>query len=193
MLFMESLALVLYDAGVPASAVDRAEAVRGLHDVAALLVCDDAGAQLLPDVLTALPASPQERVIVALDGAPVPRADVRLGLTAGRDDLLRALAPRGAGTAGLPERPGRVPTRRALPDLDGTRQLTTRESEVVALLVRGTPSPQIAVELGISANTVRTHVQNIMAKLGVHSRLEAASIVAGDRWQAVVPVGARAS
>lgn len=54
-------------------------------------------------------------------------------------------------------------------------QLTPRELEVLTLLTRGTTSPDIAAALEISPNTVRTHVQGILAKLQVHSRLEAAA------------------
>jgi two-component system, NarL family, nitrate/nitrite response regulator NarL len=55
------------------------------------------------------------------------------------------------------------------------RQLTARERDVLTLLVRGTSSGAIARELSVSINTVRSHVQNILAKLQVHSRLEAAA------------------
>jgi two-component system nitrate/nitrite response regulator NarL len=54
-------------------------------------------------------------------------------------------------------------------------QLTDRERDVLALLAEGADSPVIAERLGISRNTVRTHVQSILAKLNVHSRLEAAA------------------
>jgi len=54
-------------------------------------------------------------------------------------------------------------------------QLTYRERDVLALIARGATSDEIAEELSISRNTVRTHVQNILAKLQVHSRLEAAA------------------
>ena len=50
-----------------------------------------------------------------------------------------------------------------------------RELEVLALLARGFSSHRIAAELGLAPNTVRTHVQNILTKLQVHSRLEAAA------------------
>jgi DNA-binding NarL/FixJ family response regulator len=52
-------------------------------------------------------------------------------------------------------------------------QLTPREREVLALLVEGASGQMVARRLGISSNTVRTHVQSILAKLQVHSRLEA--------------------
>jgi len=52
-------------------------------------------------------------------------------------------------------------------------QLTRREREVLALLASGANSTEIARALTVSPNTVRTHVQSILAKLQVHSRLEA--------------------
>jgi two-component system nitrate/nitrite response regulator NarL len=54
-------------------------------------------------------------------------------------------------------------------------QLTAREKEVLALLVEGGDNAQIAKRLGVSANTVRTHVQSILTKLQVRSRLQAAA------------------
>jgi two-component system, NarL family, nitrate/nitrite response regulator NarL len=54
-------------------------------------------------------------------------------------------------------------------------QLTRREMEVLRLLVDGASSAEIARTLDVSPNTVRTHVQGILAKLQVHSRLEAAA------------------
>lgn len=54
-------------------------------------------------------------------------------------------------------------------------QLTTRELQVLELLSAGKASDEIAVALHISRNTLRTHVQSILAKLGCHSRLEAAA------------------
>ena len=54
-------------------------------------------------------------------------------------------------------------------------QLTEREHEVLQLLSEGATSARIADRLSISRNTVRTHVQSVLGKLGVHSRLEAAA------------------
>ncbi len=51
--------------------------------------------------------------------------------------------------------------------------LTARESQVLELLVQGMGTSEIAGTLTISPSTVRNHVQNILSKLGVHSRLEA--------------------
>ncbi len=54
-------------------------------------------------------------------------------------------------------------------------KLTRRERQVLALLADGSDKDAIAVALAISPQTARTHVQNILAKLGLHSRLEAAA------------------
>lgn len=55
------------------------------------------------------------------------------------------------------------------------RTLTRRERELLALLANGWSSRRIASECLLSPNTVRTRVQNVLVKLGVHSRLEAAA------------------
>ena len=52
-------------------------------------------------------------------------------------------------------------------------QLTDRETEVLRLLSTGQRGDVIARMLNISPNTVRTHIQNLIVKLGVHTRLEA--------------------
>jgi DNA-binding NarL/FixJ family response regulator len=54
--------------------------------------------------------------------------------------------------------------------------LTSRERQVLGLLAAGRGSKQIALELVISPRTVGTHIQHILAKLGVHSRAQAAAV-----------------
>ena len=54
-------------------------------------------------------------------------------------------------------------------------RLTPREHEVLTCLARGKSGEIIAEELSITPLTVRTHIRNLMSKLGVHSRLEAVS------------------
>lgn len=58
-----------------------------------------------------------------------------------------------------------------------TAQLTRREREVLAKLAEGADNDTIAQALVISPQTARTHIQNVLTKLGVHSRLEAAAFV----------------
>lgn len=55
-------------------------------------------------------------------------------------------------------------------------RLTARESHILRLLVEGQRSDAIAERLVISRPTVRTHVQNLLAKLEVHSQLEAVAL-----------------
>ncbi|HEY3895765.1 MAG TPA: response regulator transcription factor [Pseudonocardiaceae bacterium] len=57
--------------------------------------------------------------------------------------------------------------------------LTPRERDVVLCLAAGRSPAETADELGMSANTVRTHANKIFAKLGVHSRLEAVAVARG--------------
>lgn len=63
--------------------------------------------------------------------------------------------------------------------------LTPRQHECLELLAEGKGTVAIAHELGVSVMTVRSHVQAVLGKLGVRSRLEAASIMA--KRQSTVP------
>jgi DNA-binding NarL/FixJ family response regulator len=68
--------------------------------------------------------------------------------------------------------------------------LTPREREVLSLLVDGRDAAGIAATLYISPETARTHIQRVLRKLGVHSRLEAITLVAttglADRLERMV-------
>jgi NarL family two-component system response regulator LiaR len=54
--------------------------------------------------------------------------------------------------------------------------LTERELEVLALMVEGLNNTQIAGRLTVSPSTIKSHVSNILSKLGVTSRTEAVSL-----------------
>jgi PAS domain S-box-containing protein len=56
---------------------------------------------------------------------------------------------------------------------DNQVSLTPRQAQVLHLLARGCSTDQMAEELGITQDTVRNHVREILRRLGVHSRLEA--------------------
>jgi DNA-binding NarL/FixJ family response regulator len=73
-------------------------------------------------------------------------------------------------------RRGRLDLGAGLPGQRSPAGLTPREVEVLGLLVEGHSNRQIAEELFISAKTASVHVTNLLAKLGVHSRLEAAAV-----------------
>jgi DNA-binding NarL/FixJ family response regulator len=57
---------------------------------------------------------------------------------------------------------------------ESPEKLTERETEVLRLLAKGKANKEIASELIIGIKTVKTHVSNILSKLGVTSRTQAA-------------------
>jgi DNA-binding NarL/FixJ family response regulator len=59
-------------------------------------------------------------------------------------------------------------------------RLTRREREVLVLLAQGGDNDRIAQSLVISPATARTHIQHVLGKLGLHSRLAAAAFVVGN-------------
>jgi DNA-binding NarL/FixJ family response regulator len=63
---------------------------------------------------------------------------------------------------------------RARRDEVPTEALTPREVEVLQLLARGAANKEIAADLSITERTARTHVSNILGKLGLASRTQAA-------------------
>jgi DNA-binding NarL/FixJ family response regulator len=56
------------------------------------------------------------------------------------------------------------------------RRLTARETEILRAMAAGDAAGEIAETLGISSLTVQSHVKNILAKLGVHSKIEAVTM-----------------
>jgi DNA-binding NarL/FixJ family response regulator len=92
-------------------------------------------------------------------------------------ELLSAVRAAGAGELAIP--PGTLA--RLLPilrrDGQGAKpQLTAREQEVLELLVEGAATTTIAERLVVSPHTVRNHIQRILGKLEVHSKLEAVAV-----------------
>jgi two-component system, NarL family, nitrate/nitrite response regulator NarL len=113
--------------------------------------------------------------IVFVSGTRTESGDRVAGLLVGGDDyLVKPLDPN--------ELLARV--RRLLPArLAGgntTRKLTTRELEVLSLLVEGLNQPEIAEKLFISPKTVGKHIEHILAKLGVHNRAQAVAVAVRD-------------
>lgn len=106
-----------------------------------------------------------------------------LSKTAEMQDIIDAVRVVAAGGSVLPP----VETSRRLQALAKDRdrhwrsklladQLTAREAEIIEHLVYGLGNADIATRLGISPETVQTHIRNLMGKLGASSRLEAVSL-----------------
>jgi DNA-binding NarL/FixJ family response regulator len=111
--------------------------------------------------------------IIFVSGVRTEQFDVLAGFLLGADDYLtKPFLP-----AELVGRVRRALTRSAAAtNLSGPGdgdELTQREREVLGLLAEGLSQKQIAARLVISANTVATHIQRILGKLGLHSRAEA--------------------
>jgi DNA-binding NarL/FixJ family response regulator len=108
---------------------------------------------------------------LATERPEVARAEARAALDA--FGKLQAARDADAAVALLRE----LGVRAAVPR-PSTGPLTSREAEVLDLLGHGLSNPEIAERLFISRKTVEHHVANVLAKLGLRSRAEAAGYVA---------------
>jgi two-component system, NarL family, nitrate/nitrite response regulator NarL len=61
-------------------------------------------------------------------------------------------------------------------------ELSPREKEIVARIVEGQSTRQMAFAMNITVGTVRTYVKNVLAKLGAHSRLQLAAVASRSGW-----------
>jgi len=75
--------------------------------------------------------------------------------------------------------------RELLPMFIDALDMTRRERDVLALVVRGADTKAVAEELHMSSHTVQGHLKAIFAKAGVHSRRELTALALGDRLGAV--------
>lgn len=97
------------------------------------------------------------------------------------DELARAIWSAHAGRAILsPEAAQSLVETANLPPVPGL-DLTEREREVLALMTEGLSNIQIATRLGVSSSTIKSHVSNVLSKLGVASRTEAVTLALRSR------------
>jgi DNA-binding NarL/FixJ family response regulator len=91
------------------------------------------------------------------------------------DELRRAIKAAAAGQVQLsPAAAARLMREVRTPEMPAAETLTERENDVLKLLARGKANKEIARDLVIGEKTVKTHVSNILSKLGVQSRTQAA-------------------
>jgi NarL family two-component system response regulator LiaR len=97
------------------------------------------------------------------------------------DDLAQAIRAAYAGRATLsPEAAQAIVQAAGQPPAPGL-DLTEREREVLSLMVEGLNNTQIAGKLSVSPSTIKSHVSNILSKLGVASRTEAVTLALRSR------------
>lgn len=118
--------------------------------------------------------------------------------TASSDDLIRALKDVVRDEVSCPPQIAATLMRRlaalaaAQPSPTALTVLTGREQEVLELLADGLPNKVIAARLRIQPATAKNHVHNILQKLELHGRVEAASILNRERPQTSRPSNGRA-
>ena len=156
-----------------------------LPDEAANRLCAEvSGRAESSRVITLSSSSEPERIVNAIQAGAAAwvRKDQSLGY------LLRVIRGVARGETWLPPSETGKVLRLLLHEQDRRREkgrllasLTPREQAVLTCLAEGTGHRDaIAQQLHLSINTVRTHLQNIMAKLGVHSALEAVALTRDD-------------
>jgi DNA-binding NarL/FixJ family response regulator len=106
-----------------------------------------------------------------------------LAKDAAREDVLAALAQVASGGVAFPPALMRraVAEDSAGPVLAAIKRLTPREREVLAALAGGGTNKEIAIALGITPGTVKTHVERLIGKLGVRDRTQAAILAVEHR------------
>jgi DNA-binding NarL/FixJ family response regulator len=179
----DATAAALTRLGVPSATSDASAAA----DVA--LLCEHAAES---DEAERVLADNGCKVLLLVDHAE-PRAALAgrcFGVLSGRTEvqgLARAVMEARSGRAPRPWRPA-APSTETQRAKALVNTLSPRERTILELLATARRNDEIGVELDISANTVRTHVQNILGKLGVGNRVAAVSLARKAGLQLVGPV-----
>lgn len=118
-----------------------------------------------------------ESIVKVLDGESVVSPEMMTKLVAAFRSKASSTAVDEAG-AGEDGRNGHTPSTRVLED-SAIAQLSAREREVLALIAQGDSNKVIARKLDIAETTVKIHVQHILRKLQLSSRVQAAVYAAG--------------
>jgi two-component system, NarL family, nitrate/nitrite response regulator NarL len=195
-IFLDALSTVLTQRGYEVGAVARSPEemiahVRHQRPDACLIDCNvavDEGVQTIRRVIDASEAT----TVVVLSADPDAES-AELAIEAGASgylhqsrgvEVLVSALERMPDGEHVVDLPAAAPTRRPrqvshADTLAAT--LTGRERECLGLLVAGLDTTAMMKRMGVSRTTVRTHLQAVLTKLGVHSRLEAASFAVRHR------------
>ncbi len=164
-----------------------AELLKGHHDVALLEIRRRAGdgVALARQALRAEGAVP----LVLCTGYAAPRGPLLAASSLGAPGLVLTSSPvstlvqalREVAAGGSFVDPEVAPLVAETAASRRVKQLSPREHEVLGLLADGYQGPEIAEQLFLSLETVRTHIRNAMGKLGARTRVQAAAMVAVAR------------
>lgn len=168
--------------GMPAEGYSNAHtaqaalALRARAPAVAILEVEDGGCGLLRELRDrygqAMPA-----MLVSADR--ITPADVVAGLLVGADDYAAESMDAEEFLARVRRLIDRArPVTAETSDVARLATLTVREREVLVLTTAGLSQKQVAMALGISVKTVGAHVQSMLTRLGVHSRVEAVALAA---------------
>lgn len=97
------------------------------------------------------------------------------------DELARAIRAAHSGRATLSPEAAQALVQNAHQHPAPGQDLTEREREVLTLMIEGLNNTQIAGKLSVSPSTIKSHVSNILSKLGVASRTEAVTLALRNR------------
>ena len=191
-LFAESFAHVLetlgHDVWVVASPEEAVEAVAAQPTGACLLELEYDDQRGLAAIQALRIAHPEARVVIlySVDDPRLLESVLSAGVTGviskaqGLDNVIATLGRLMDGP--IQDRGPTHLTGMAVRRVTRSRErsisdLTPREREVLRLLALGNGTGALALSLGVSYSTARTHIQNVLAKLEVHSRLEAVALL----------------
>jgi two-component system, chemotaxis family, CheB/CheR fusion protein len=188
-LFREALAAVVTSRGheVVCCVSALVEAVRAMEQRRADVILVDASSVDRDSlVLLREHAERGRRVRVLVLTAPRDKAGeaviamaLKAGLVDGVLDHAVALGTLERAVRGQPPPRPRRPVRQPQ-HVDSV--LTTREHDVISLVLAGHATDSIAASLGVSRSTVHSHVQSILRKLGARNRVEAVNIYLSGPW-----------
>jgi PAS domain S-box-containing protein len=118
-----------------------------------------------------------ERVVEHSNGTQLQVTYAAHGTTLGQRWLALVVTLSARSQAGGPELIGAAPIESPR---GAESKLTAREREVVRLVALGSTTRQVAADLSLSPDTIRSHVRNAMAKTGAHTRAQLVALVLAE-------------